>query len=462
LHDFNIVYCHLKPKNILLDALGHITICDFGLYKLEITNNDRETLEYPAPELLLGQDPTQMVDWWTLGVFLYEMLIGLPPFYDEDTNEIQRKILSEPLYCPGPHIVPPTAKDILTKLLNRKPEQRLGAKGAFEIKSHPFFHGIDWHKLLQRKYEPTFKPNNVAETFDEDPGWTLSKIRKEISGWSCDRPVCNVESKSEDNPSVEDSNLVKNHSGSNALPGKDAIAEGLTSPDDDNPPLSSSHQAAMEKDDGWVLIWEEAAQAFHFYNRFTSAIQSANPRVLDPAAVGVEPAPTMPNPPSTQPVGGGDSAPHDDDLTVHALPSQSQMQDALEVALEAEYKHVVPRLLEYGMDLNIKLFGDSQTPLEWATEHENLGLVKLFLDKGADANFTCVGFTGRPVLITAVEKANQGLVKVLVQRTDRVLSTRALCLAVIQQDITIVNIMLAYGVSCDFAEGDRSTSLYRL
>ncbi len=89
------------------------------------------------------------------------MLTGLPPYYDENTNEMYRKILSEPLHFPGPDIVPPAAKDLLTRLLDRRPEQRLGANGASEIKAHQFFHSIDWRKLLQRKYEPTFKPNVV-------------------------------------------------------------------------------------------------------------------------------------------------------------------------------------------------------------------------------------------------------------------------------------------------------------
>ena len=167
LHGFNVIYRDLKPENILLDYSGHIALCDFGLCKLDMKDEDRTntfcgTPEYLAPELLLGQGYTKTVDWWTLGVLLYEMLTGLPPFYDENTNEMYRKILSEPLHFPGPEIVPPAAKDILTKLLNRKPEQRLGANGASEIKAHPFFHSIDWRKLLQRKYEPTFKPNVVS------------------------------------------------------------------------------------------------------------------------------------------------------------------------------------------------------------------------------------------------------------------------------------------------------------
>jgi len=170
LHGFNVIYRDLKPENILLDYSGHIALCDFGLCKLDMKDEDRTntfcgTPEYLAPELLLGQGYTKTVDWWTLGVLLYEMLTGLPPFYDENTNEMYRKILSEPLHFPSAEVVPPSAKDLLTRLLNRKPDQRLGANGASEIKAHPFFHSIDWRKLLQRKYEPTFKPN-VTDALD--------------------------------------------------------------------------------------------------------------------------------------------------------------------------------------------------------------------------------------------------------------------------------------------------------
>ncbi|PSK42454.1 hypothetical protein B9Z65_4368 [Elsinoe australis] len=210
LHGFNVIYRDLKPENILLDYTGHIALCDFGLCKLDMKDEDKTntfcgTPEYLAPELLHGSGYTKTVDWWTLGVLLYEMLTGLPPFYDENTNDMYRKILSEPLHFPGPEIVPPAARDLLTKLLDRDATKRLGVNGAAEIKAHPFFHSIDWRKLLDRKYEPSFKPNVADErdtaNFDREftseaptdsyvEGPMLSQtMQQQFAGWSYNRPV---------------------------------------------------------------------------------------------------------------------------------------------------------------------------------------------------------------------------------------------------------------------------------
>ena len=104
-HILKITQRDLKPENILLDYSGHIALCDFGLCKLnmtetETTNTFCGTPEYLAPELLMGKGYTKTVDWWTLGVLLFEMLTGLPPFYDENTNEMYRKILQDELRFP--------------------------------------------------------------------------------------------------------------------------------------------------------------------------------------------------------------------------------------------------------------------------------------------------------------------------------------------------------------------------
>ncbi|KOS17460.1 Serine/threonine-protein kinase gad8 [Escovopsis weberi] len=215
LHGFNVIYRDLKPENILLDYQGHIALCDFGLCKLEMKDEDSTntfvgTPEYLAPELLKGEGYNKTVDWWTLGVLLYEMLTGLPPFYDENTNEMYRKILTAPLNFPGSHVVPSAARDLLQRLLERDPAKRLGANGSTEIKSHPFFHGIDWKKLLQRKYEPTFKPNVTSaldtENFDEfftreqpqdsyvEGEFILSQtMQEQFVGFSYNRPVAGLD-----------------------------------------------------------------------------------------------------------------------------------------------------------------------------------------------------------------------------------------------------------------------------
>ncbi|KAG6377084.1 kinase-like domain-containing protein [Boletus reticuloceps] len=169
LHELDVVYRDLKPENILLDYTGHIALCDFGLCKLNMKDSDTTntfcgTPEYLAPEILNGQGYNKVIDWWTLGVLLYEMLSGLPPFYDEVTDKMYQKILTDPLVF-GPEFRS-EARNILTSLLDRDPTRRLGVSGAEEIKKHPFFEKhIDFKKLVQKKIQPPFKPS-VASPVD--------------------------------------------------------------------------------------------------------------------------------------------------------------------------------------------------------------------------------------------------------------------------------------------------------
>ncbi|KAK4049808.1 Serine/threonine-protein kinase [Microbotryomycetes sp. JL201] len=178
LHHFNVIYRDLKPENILIDYVGHIALCDFGLSKLNMTDSQTTstfcgTPEYLAPELLLGHAYTRAVDWWTLGILVYEMLSGLPPFYSENTNEMYQKILTDPLRF-GDEFSP-DARHLLTGLLNRDPAQRLGANGGDEIKRHPFFaKHIDFRKLMRKEYKPPFKPNveSAVDTSNFDSEFT--------------------------------------------------------------------------------------------------------------------------------------------------------------------------------------------------------------------------------------------------------------------------------------------------
>ncbi|TDL23256.1 serine/threonine protein kinase [Rickenella mellea] len=170
LHELNVVYRDLKPENILLDYTGHIALCDFGLCKLNMKDSDTTntfcgTPEYLAPEVLNASGYNKTIDWWTLGVLLYEMLSGLPPFYDESPDVMYQKILNDPLVF-NTEVISTDARSILTGLLNRDPAARLGVNGAEHIKKHPFFNKhIDFRKLLQKKIQPPFKPS-VASAVD--------------------------------------------------------------------------------------------------------------------------------------------------------------------------------------------------------------------------------------------------------------------------------------------------------
>jgi len=159
----NIVYRDLKPENILLDMNGNICLTDFGLCKEglgygHVTHTFCGSPEYLAPEVFLGTGYDASVDWWALGTLLYEMLSGLPPYFSEDVDEMNERIMTEPLTFPK--YFSEEAKSLLRGLLERNPKRRIGhGQGdAEDVKKHPFFKSIDWTKLENKEIEPPFRP----------------------------------------------------------------------------------------------------------------------------------------------------------------------------------------------------------------------------------------------------------------------------------------------------------------
>src|SRR5690349_15824934 len=148
LHLHDIVYRDLKPENILLEANGHIALCDFGLSKANLTQDDTTntfcgTTEYLAPEVLLDeQGYTKMVDFWSLGVLVFEMCCGWSPFYAEDTQQMYKNIAFGKVRFPR-DALSTEGRNFVKGLLNRNPKHRLGAqRDAQELIEHPFFHDI--------------------------------------------------------------------------------------------------------------------------------------------------------------------------------------------------------------------------------------------------------------------------------------------------------------------------------
>ncbi|EUC67414.1 Serine/Threonine kinase catalytic domain protein [Rhizoctonia solani AG-3 Rhs1AP] len=186
LHKYDIVYRDLKPENILLDATGHVALCDFGLSKPDLpsgqlTNTFCGTTEYLAPEVLLDDHGySKLVDFWSLGVLLFEMCCGWSPFYAEDTQQMYKNICFGKIRFPR-GVIGEDGKQFVKGLLNRNPKHRLGAhRDAEELKEHPFFKTIDWVALAQKQVPPPFKPSVESDesTACFDPEFTSADLKE--------------------------------------------------------------------------------------------------------------------------------------------------------------------------------------------------------------------------------------------------------------------------------------------
>ncbi|KAM9324613.1 LOW QUALITY PROTEIN: microtubule-associated serine/threonine-protein kinase 2 [Gastrophryne carolinensis] len=189
LHNYGIVHRDLKPDNLLITSMGHIKLTDFGLSKIglmslttnlyegHIEKDTREFLdkqvcgtpEYIAPEVILRQGYGKPVDWWAMGVILYEFLVGCVPFFGDTPEELFGQVISDEIAWPdGEEALPTDAQDLISKLLRQNPLDRMGTGGAFEVKQHRFFKDLDWNGLLRQKAEfiPQLESEDDTSYFD--------------------------------------------------------------------------------------------------------------------------------------------------------------------------------------------------------------------------------------------------------------------------------------------------------
>ncbi|KAI0868174.1 kinase-like protein [Hypoxylon argillaceum] len=447
LHDYGITFACLRPEHITVDTFGHISLCRPELFILDPQKKDNAlpgTPESWAPELLLGKEPSRATDWWSLGIFLYEMLTGFLPFYHKDPDQYRHRITSQELIVE--ESVSSEATDILTRLLEKDHTKRLGVGGVSEVKAHAFFQDIDWDELLLRPSVARFETCDTNMVFKSSSNGSSVRgnIQKQIriSGIKYREETFDL------HKWWQVTGTVRNEMSGNTA------------------------QSNVTRQDGneWEVTWDASSKEFYLHNRTTDESRRVNEQTTNQKFR--RPFTTAINQPTVTYT--------DTSIVTCAVPSELQKKYALATALEFSCSNRdIERIIESPIDLNFGILeydyavdpsvSLSQingrvvfeqpsnkvmlTPLEWAVEHENTDLMNLFLDKGADAGYT-VEVKHGPALVKAVRRGDQRLVEILAKKTNRFSSTRALSKAVALQDKAMVRVLLSAGVRCDFERAD--------
>ena len=171
LHNVSLAYCRLRPTNIVLDQNGHAKLWDFSSVRdtrnARNINADEVVPQYTPPESLQQEPWTLSSDWWTFGVLLYEMLLGITPFFSTSTQLMLTNIKQGQVPFGGGIQISEVAKDLIRKLLTKGPNGRLGSQGVHEVQSHPFFASVNWLKMQALQEMPPIQPP-IVEVADAD------------------------------------------------------------------------------------------------------------------------------------------------------------------------------------------------------------------------------------------------------------------------------------------------------
>ena len=179
IHSKNIIHRDLKPENILLDRQGHIRLADFGSAKEDLGLNYTfcGSAEYISPEMLMMEGYRKNIDFYSLGVLMYEMVVGKPPGYDGNLELMYSARIDGKFNFP--RWVSNEFKDLVTGLLKSDPEDRIGsADGIEEVKRAKWFSGVDWEKVMRKELEPSINPSLTESNFDDE--YTSQVVEKEI------------------------------------------------------------------------------------------------------------------------------------------------------------------------------------------------------------------------------------------------------------------------------------------